>query len=106
MGAFLKRNFQHTCTYLSKIDMAASTASSLDKQLQTLSAGFDALQDEYQRLWNRCQTLESSLETAKTQVSSNHLFYTQYPSPSMMNLFSFRPIAVRSGDSLNVLIRL
>ncbi|KAF1350757.1 hypothetical protein BDV97DRAFT_350325 [Delphinella strobiligena] len=47
--------------------MAASATSSLDKQLQTLSAGFDALQNEYQRLWNRCQTLESNLETAKTQ---------------------------------------
>lgn len=80
--------------------MAASATSSLDKQLQTLSAGFDALQNEYQRLWNRCQTLESNLETAKTQVSSNHVLNTLYPSPSMMKLFSFRSIAVRSGDSL------
>lgn len=45
-------------------------ASIVEKQLQSLLDGFDALRLEYQRVYSRCATLESQLYTAKSQVSA------------------------------------
>ncbi|THW20665.1 hypothetical protein D6D24_02168 [Aureobasidium pullulans] len=44
-------------------------ASIVEKQLQSLLDGFDALRLEYQRVYSRCATLESQLYTAKSQYS-------------------------------------
>lgn len=48
-----------------------------DKLVQQLSAGFDTLQAEYQKLFGQQQALERKLATARDQVSLTH-----HPSPS------------------------
>lgn len=40
-----------------------------DKLVQQLSAGFDVLQTEYQKLFGQHQALERKLATARDQVS-------------------------------------
>jgi hypothetical protein len=44
-------------------------ASIVEKQLQSLLDGFDALRLEYQRVYSRCAVLEAQMVTAKSQVS-------------------------------------
>lgn len=59
----------------------------VDRQLQSLLEGFDALRQEYQRVYARCATLEANMEMAKSQVSVAHI-PSSPPSPSytyMMN---------------------
>jgi len=56
---------------VSPLKMPSSASAAItpsNDQVQTLIAGFDALQHEYHRLLTRCQTFEHSLESAKTQV--------------------------------------
>lgn len=40
-----------------------------DELVQQLAAGFEALQDEYQKLYGQHQSLERKLATAREQVS-------------------------------------
>jgi hypothetical protein len=49
-------------------------ASIVEKQLQSLLDGFDALRLEYQRVYSRCAVLEAQMVTAKSQVSPPLLF--------------------------------
>ena len=41
-----------------------------DKLVKQLSAGFETLQDEYQKLFGRHEALERKLATARDQVST------------------------------------
>lgn len=63
--------------------MSSSASALLDKQLHLLAAGFDALQDEYQRLRLYCQNLESNLSLAKAQVSDKILSCYDHAMPSL-----------------------
>lgn len=45
-----------------------------DKLVKDLAAGFETLQEEYQKLFGRHQALERKLATAREQVRSDHLF--------------------------------
>lgn len=49
-----------------------------EKLVQQLSAGFDTLQSEYQKLFGQHQALERKLATARDQVS---LPLPQHPPP-------------------------
>ena len=42
-----------------------------ERLLKQLSAGFETLQDEYQKLFGRHQVLERKLATAREQVSTH-----------------------------------
>ena len=46
-----------------------------DKLVKQLAAGFEALQDEYQKLHGQHQALERKLATARQQVSIHRLFF-------------------------------
>ena len=43
-------------------------AAEMDKLVRQLAAGFDALQEEYQKLFGSHQALERKLATAREQV--------------------------------------
>ena len=55
----------------------------VDRLIEQLSAGFDALQDEYQKLFGRHSILERKLATAREQV--------RY-APFLVLLHSFLPV--------------
>jgi hypothetical protein len=53
-----------------------------DKLVKQLSTGFEALQEEYQKLFGRHEALERKLATARDQVSISHRNTTP-PSPNL-----------------------
>ena len=46
-------------------------ATETDKLVKQLAAGFEALQDEYQKLHGQHQAMERKLATARQQVSTS-----------------------------------
>jgi hypothetical protein len=68
-----------------------------DTLVRQLAAGFEALQDEYEKLFERHGALERKLATARDQVRTPHA-YTSHPSFYDEHPFSSRSVAVRSGD--------
>jgi len=80
-------------------------AQSSQDRFSSLTDGFNALTEEYQRLWIKSQTLERSLLSARDQVC--RVFHCVISDPaflSMMKKFSSRSVAVRSAEGF--LIRL
>ena len=71
-----------------------------DQLVQQLAAGFDTLQEEYQKLFGQQQALERKLATAREQVRSEHaLHFELYRMISMMkHSFSSRPVAACGVD--------
>lgn len=63
--------FHNTLCNLSPL-YRLTMASIVEKQLQSLLDGFDALRLEYQRVYSRCAVLEAQMVTAKSQVSLSH----------------------------------
>jgi hypothetical protein len=50
-------------------------SNNIDALVQQLATGFEALQEEYQKLFGRQQSLEKKLATAREQVCLN-VFYS------------------------------
>ena len=89
--------FHNTLCNLS-LPYRLTMASIVEKQLQSLLDGFDALRLEYQRVYSRCAVLEAQMVTAKSQVSLSHALPYTLHLLHVMNNLSSRPAAVRSFD--------
>lgn len=55
-----------------------------DKLVKDLSAGFETLQEEYQKLFGRHKALERKLATARDQVSRIQLLHHSPPTCTYM----------------------
>lgn len=54
----------------------------VDRLVKQLTADFDALQDEYQKLHGQHEALEMKLATAREQVRQYYSLYTAFLLPS------------------------
>ncbi|CAD0113928.1 unnamed protein product [Aureobasidium uvarum] len=76
-------------------------ASIVEKQLQSLLDGFDALRLEYQRVYSRCAVLEAQLVTAKSQYSRLAAISPEKAKPLDLSASAAFPLAVDFESLIN-----